>query len=102
MKYEDMRPQAQAIVDQLRPTGQITFHFERYDWGSCDSEGPTEHMWTLYVFVKSDSTGQVIKHKYYREVFQRQGDRDEDELYENTEYNKEDDRFLKPILKKVC
>ncbi len=102
MKYEHMGKQAQAIVDKLRPTGQITFHFERYDWGSCDNDGPTEHMWTLYVFVRSESTDQITKHKYYREVFERQGDKDEEEIYEKTEYNEEDDRFLKPILQKIC
>jgi hypothetical protein len=101
MNNSNMTKQALAIIEPLAHSGQITFQFEKYGWGKCDKEGPVEHIWTLYVFVKSDPTGSVTKHKYYREVFERQGDIDEEEVYEKTEYNSLDDDFLYPILRKV-
>ncbi len=101
-RYETLHPQARKIVDQLRPTGEITFHFERYGWGDCDSDGPLEHFWTLYIFVKTDPNSPVTKHKYYREVFELLGDKEEEIEYKEDTYNDQDEAFLKPILRKVC
>ena len=101
MNNSNMTKQALSIIEPLERSGQITFQFEKYGWGKCGKDGPVEHMWTLYVFVKSDPTGPVTKHKYYREVFERHGDKDEEEVYEKIEYTYSDDDFLYPILRKV-
>ncbi len=66
MFYEDLSPQAQAVVDNLRLSGDVVFHCERVFPVDFDDGEPSRFTSTLYVFVNT-SDGSLVKHIFHRE-----------------------------------
>jgi hypothetical protein len=69
---------AKEVMDTL--SGECVFVHENYSWGDCDEYGPTEHMWTLYVVMKDADSCKY--YRFYREVFEMHGQKDEEIDYE--------------------
>ncbi len=59
---------------------KVIFAHEIYNWGDCDSMGPTEHYWSLFMTIENEY-GVKENLKFYREVFDVR-DKDEDIEYE--------------------
>jgi hypothetical protein len=80
MSLDELTPQARKVIETFDDYTNLEFCTEEYSYGDCDDYGPTEHIWTLYVITENYKDG-IKFHKYYREVFIVQGDKNDDIEY---------------------
>jgi len=90
MLEEHITIKAKEVKETL--SGECVFVHENYSWGDCDEYGPTEHMWTLYVVMKDADTYKY--YKFYREVFETHGQKNEEIDYEEEELWEEEKKRM--------
>jgi hypothetical protein len=91
---DNLTVQANAVLASFDTN--LVFDNESYSWGDCDEYGPTEHFWTLYVALENQD-GTWSKLKFYREVFDIHGDKDEEIEYEPTTLCDADNKLFDTI-----
>jgi hypothetical protein len=82
-ELERVSMKGKEVINTL--PGECIYVREIYSWGDCDEDGPTEHMWTLYVTMSN-----CTYYKFYREVFEMHGQKDEDINYEEEALSQEE------------
>ncbi len=94
---ESLTIQGQKVCNSL--SGTILYVYEKYNYGDCDEYGPTEHMWSLFVAVKNNE--EISFHKYYREVYELQGDKDKLIDYYKEPFEKYDNEIIDKIISQI-
>ncbi len=93
MSQETITSQAKEIIGELDENSHPVFCHEQYSFGDCDEYGPTEHFWTLYIITENFKDG-IKYHKFYREVYEMQGDIDDEIKYESFPLTDKENKIL--------
>ena len=93
---DQLTRQAQIAIDELDEHSYPVFHHEKYSWGDCDEHGPTEHFWTLYIITENFKCEYTF-HKFYREVYEMQGDNNNEVKYKIASLTEEETQLLNDV-----